>query len=56
MQESLDASLVRIRTPEGRVGGAGFLVGEQQILCPRREPGAWLGECSSPMAGAILPA
>jgi len=32
MQESLDASLVRIRTVDGGVIGAGFLVGEQQIL------------------------
>ena len=32
MQESLDASLVRIRTADGRVVGAGFLVGERQIL------------------------
>jgi hypothetical protein len=32
MQESFDASLVRIRTPDGRVVGAGFLVGERQIL------------------------
>jgi len=32
MQESLDDSLVRIRTADGRVVGAGFLVGERQIL------------------------
>jgi hypothetical protein len=32
MQESLDASLVRIRTVDGGVIGAGFLVGERQIL------------------------
>ncbi len=32
MQESLDASLVRIRTPDGLVVGAGFLVGERQVL------------------------
>ena len=32
MQESVDASLVRIRTADGRVVGAGFLVGERQIL------------------------
>ena len=40
MKEPLDASLVRIRTSDGRVVGAGFLVGEQQNphLCPRREP------------------
>ncbi len=32
MQDSLDASLVRIRTTDGRVVGAGFLVGERQII------------------------
>src|SRR5713101_1731015 len=32
MSESVDASLVRIRTVDGRVVGAGFLVGERQIL------------------------
>ncbi len=32
MQESLDASLVRIRKADGRVVGAGFLVGERQVL------------------------
>jgi len=32
MQESLEASLVRIRTADGRVVGAGFLVGERHIL------------------------
>src|SRR4249919_773474 len=32
MQELLGASLVRIRTVDGGVIGAGFLVGEQQIL------------------------
>ncbi len=32
MLESLEASLVRIRTPDGRVVGAGFLVGERQVL------------------------
>ncbi len=32
MQESLEASLVRIRTTDGRVVGAGFLVGEHHIL------------------------
>jgi parallel beta-helix repeat protein len=32
MQESLDASLVRIRTTDGRVVGAGFLVRERHIL------------------------
>ena len=32
MQESLESSLVRIRTTDGRVVGAGFLVGERHIL------------------------
>ncbi len=32
MQKSLEASLVRIRTANGRVVGAGFLVGEHHIL------------------------
>ncbi len=32
MQESLDASLVRIYTADGRIVGAGFLVGERHIL------------------------
>ncbi len=32
MQESLDTSLVRIRTADGRVVGAGFLVGDRHIL------------------------
>ena len=32
MQESLNTSIVRIRTVDGRVVGAGFLVGERQIL------------------------
>jgi len=32
MQESLEASLVRIRTTDGRVVGAGFLVGEHHLL------------------------
>ena len=32
MRESLDASLVRIRTTGGRVVGAGFLVGKRHIL------------------------
>ena len=32
MQESLEASLIRIRTATGRVVGAGFLVGERHIL------------------------
>src|SRR5260370_1510858 len=32
MQDSLDASLARIRTANGRIVGAGFLVGERQVL------------------------
>ncbi len=32
VRESLEASLVRIHTADGRVVGAGFLVGERQIL------------------------
>jgi hypothetical protein len=32
MPESVEASLVRIRTAEGRVVGAGFLVGERHVL------------------------
>jgi len=32
MQESLNTSLVRIRAANERVVGAGFLVGERQIL------------------------
>ena len=32
MQNSLDASLVRIRTANGHIVGAGFLVGERHIL------------------------
>jgi hypothetical protein len=32
MQESLEASLARIHMADGRVVGAGFLVGERHIL------------------------
>src|SRR5215469_15997886 len=32
MEESVEASLVRIRTADGGVVGAGFLVGERHIL------------------------
>ena len=42
MQEPLEASLVRIHTPDGRVVGAGFLVGEQHILT-----------CAHVVAGAL---
>jgi hypothetical protein len=43
MQESLEASLVRIHTTDGRVVGAGFLVGEMHILT-----------CAHVVAGAVL--
>src|SRR2546421_9505235 len=42
MQESLEASLVRIHTPDGHVVGAGFLVGERHILT-----------CAHVVAGAL---
>ena len=42
MQESLEASLVRIRTADGGVVGAGFLVGERHILT-----------CAHVVAGAL---
>ncbi len=42
MQESLEASLVRIHTPDGGVVGAGFLVGERHILT-----------CAHVVAGAL---
>src|SRR5260370_6371921 len=42
MQESLEASLVRIHTADGRVVGAGFLVGERHILT-----------CAHVVAGAL---
>ncbi len=42
MQESLEASLVRIRTTDGRVVGAGFLVGNRQVLT-----------CAHVVAGAL---
>ena len=42
MQESLEASLVRIHTVEGRVVGAGFLVDERHILT-----------CAHVVAGAL---
>ncbi len=43
MQESLDASLVRIRTADGRIVGAGFLVGERQVLTCAHVVAAALG-------------
>jgi TIR domain/Trypsin-like peptidase domain len=42
MQESIEASLVRIHTPDGHVVGAGFLVGERYILT-----------CAHVVAGAL---
>jgi hypothetical protein len=42
MQESLEASLVRIHTPDGLVVGAGFVVGERHILT-----------CAHVVAGAL---
>jgi hypothetical protein len=42
MQESLEASLIRIHTPDGHVVGAGFLVGERHILT-----------CAHVVAGAL---
>ncbi len=42
MQEELQASLVRIRTAAGQVVGAGFLVGERQVLT-----------CAHVVAGAL---
>jgi hypothetical protein len=42
MQESLEASLVRLHTADGRVVGAGFLVGERHILT-----------CAHVVAGAL---
>jgi len=42
MQESLEASLVRIHTVEGHVVGAGFLVGERHLLT-----------CAHVVAGAL---
>jgi Trypsin-like peptidase domain len=42
MQESLEASLVRILTASGQVVGAGFLVGEREVLT-----------CAHVVAGAL---
>ncbi len=42
MQESLEASLVRLHTTDGHVVGAGFLVGERHILT-----------CAHVVAGAL---
>jgi energy-coupling factor transporter ATP-binding protein EcfA2 len=49
MQESLEASLVRIRTADGRVVGAGFLVGEHHILTCAHVVSQALGLPDSPV-------
>jgi hypothetical protein len=49
MQESLEASLVRIRTADGRVVGAGFLVGERHILTCAHVVSQALGLSDSPL-------
>ena len=49
MQESLDASLVRIRTATGHVVGAGFLVGERHILTCAHVVSQALGIADSPL-------
>jgi len=57
MQESPDASLVRIRTVDGRVVGAGFLVGERQILTCAHVVSQALGLPGNPLdplQGAVL--
>ncbi len=49
MQESLDASLVRIRSADGRVLGAGFLVGQRQILTCAHVVSQALGLADAPI-------
>src|SRR5579864_5943208 len=49
MQESLNASLVRMRTTNGRVVGAGFLVGERQVLTCAHVVSQALGLANSPL-------
>ncbi len=49
MQESLEASLVRIRTADGRVIGAGFLVGERHVLTCAHVVSQALGLSDSPL-------
>jgi hypothetical protein len=49
MQESLKASLVRIRTADGRVVGAGFLVEERHILTCAHVISQALGLPDSPL-------
>ena len=57
MQDSLDASLVRIRTPDGCVVGAGFLVDEQQILTGAHVVSQALGLMNAPLdVPSALPA
>src|SRR5438132_791978 len=56
MQESVDASLVRIRTIDGRVVGVGFLVGERHILTCAHVVAQALGladQPSDPPQGAV---
>ncbi len=52
MQESLEASLVRIHTADGRVVGAGFLVGERHILTCAHVV-ACCGDLREPMGATI---
>src|SRR5579864_1310090 len=49
MQESLEASLIRIRTADSRVVGAGFLVGEHHILTCAHVISQALGLPASPL-------
>ncbi len=49
MRESLDASLVRIRKADGRVVGAGFLVGERQVLTCAHVVSQALGLADAPI-------
>src|SRR5713101_6353262 len=49
MQESIEASLVRIHTADGRVVGAGFLVGERQVLTCAHVVSQALGQAHQPL-------
>jgi hypothetical protein len=49
MPESVEASLVRIRTAEGRVVGAGFLVGERHVLTCAHVISQALGLANAPV-------
>jgi len=49
MQELVEASLVRIRTAEGKVVGAGFLVGERHILTCAHVISQALGLANAPV-------